>query len=404
MDGLFSEKRGAEDMKKRNIDWRFYVALSYPIVAVVLIIVLLYNYYYLDVSYQVECLNSEKKNIDSEESYIFFNERNVYLYNFETEETELIYDGFHTGRILSVSIYGDYLYFSDMFGPELHRYNYRTNEDEKLVWSKDDIVKMDICNGYLVYRTWGEDCFLYPVTGDTEEDPISAESIFGERGDKTNQDIQTITYEGMDFVGYFEADTGRTRLIGIRNHENGKEIAPPRKVVLALKDGRYLAIWGREFGGEVNCYAEYEGDEEWYDITCLYNKDFGKEPVFYEKYMTQEGNEVICLLQKSDSEYGSWLQRHSRGDLLFKWNTETGESSILYETSNRRTRIIGYKNGNIYLLYNNQVSVQPVDGGKREKLFRIPMWKRVYSFDWQGDYLIVTGADGKVFKAYKITD
>lgn len=246
---------------KRNIDWRFYVALSYPVVAVVLTIGLLYNYYFLDVSYQVECLNSEKKNIDSEESYAFFSESNVYLYNFETEETELICDGFHTGRILSISIYGDYLFFSDEFSPKLHRYNYRTNEDEKLV-CKDDIVKMDICNGYLVCRTLDKDCLLYPVTGNTEEEPISAESIFEERGDKTNQDIQTITYDGMDFVGYFEADTGRARLIGIRNHENGKELAPPEKVFLALKDGRYLAIWGREFGGEVNCYAKYEDNEE----------------------------------------------------------------------------------------------------------------------------------------------
>lgn len=392
-------------MKKRNIDRGFLVALSYPIVVVALIIGLLYNYYYLNVSYWLECLNSEKKNIDSEESYIFFDARNVYLYNFETEETELIYDGFydgrHTGRILSVSTYGDYLYFSDYWGSELHRYNYRTNEDEELVCN-DYIVKMDICNGYLVCRTEDEDCFLYPVTGNAEEEPISAESIFEERGDKTNQDIQTITYDGMDFVGYFEADTGRTHFIGIRNHENGKELAPQEKEVLALKDGRYLAIWGRKYD-EVHCYARYKDNGERCDITCLYNKDFGIEPVFYEKYMIQEGNEVICLLQKSE-EYWTTLQKHSRGDILFKWNTETGESSILYETSNRRTRIIGYKNGNIYLLHNRQVSVQPVDGGKGEKLFRIPMGKRVYSFDWQGDYLIVTGADGKVLKAYKITD
>ena len=97
-------------------------------------------------------------------------------------------------------------------------------------------------------------------------------------------------------------------------------------------------------------------------------------------------------------------QKYSLGDILFKWNIETGESSILYETSNRSTRIIGYKNGNIYLLHNNRVSVQSVDGGKREKLFRIPMGKEIYYFDWQGDYLIVTGADGEVLKAYKVED
>lgn len=89
---------------------------------------------------------------------------------------------------------------------------------------------------------------------------------------------------------------------------------------------------------------------------------------------------------------------------MFKWNIKTGESSVLYETSNRNTRIIGYKNGNIYLLHNYWISVQSTDGVKREKLYKIPRGKEVYYFDWQGDYLIVTDMYRKneVLAAYKI--
>ena len=390
-----------ESMKKRNIDWRFFVALSYPVVAVVLIIGLLYKYYYLDISYRIVCLNSEKNTVDSEEIYFFADERYIYQYNFETEETKLIYEAhIEEMPIRSVSVYGDYLYFEDD-NERVHRYNYRTNEDEMLLKYEDYIVEMDICNGYLIYRTGSGHCFLYSVTGNTEE-PISVESIFEGKADKTNSDIQIITYEGMDIYGYFEADTGE-RIIGIRNHENGKELVPPEKD-FTLRDGRCLRMWGRKSGRKLTCYARYEDDDEWYEITCLDDKNLGTEPEFYEKYMTQEGNEVICLLQKNTSKYGRMRQKYSLGDILFKWNIETGESSILYETSNRSTRIIGYKNGNIYLLHNNRVSVQSVDGGKREKLFRIPMGKEIYYFDWQGDYLIVTGADGKVLKAYKVED
>ena len=365
--------------------------------AFVLIIGLLYKYYYLDISYRVVCLNSEKNTVDSEEIYFFSDERYIYQYNFETEETKLIYEGhLEEMPIRSVSVYGDYLYFVDD-SETAHRYNYRTNEDEMLLKSENYIVGMDICNGYLIYRTGSGHCFLYSVTGNTEE-PISVESIFEGKADKTNSDIQIITYEGMDIYGYFEADTGE-QIIGIRNHENGKELVPPEKD-FTLRDGRRLRMWGRKS----TCYARYEDDPEWYEITCLDDKNLGTDPEFYEKYMTQEGDEVICLLQKNTSKYGRMWQKYSLGDILFKWNIETGESSILYETSNRSTRIIGYKNGNIYLLHNNRVSVQSVDGGKRKKLFKIPKGREIYYFDWQGDYLIVTGADGEVLKAYEVED
>lgn len=253
--------------------------------------------------------------------------------------------------------------------------------------------------------------FFYPATAPVGEEPIDLASIFEREGDKTNPDLQIVTYEGMDIVGHFDCTTGEVKGITcVKEHETGKALIPADFV---LNDGRRLEFgsigWSEEipkyYAHIYEDYVHIYEDNDKYEITCLYGKNIDKYSGFYERYMIQEGDEIICLLQISNNYSGEvWWQTNSGGDILFKWNVKTGESSILYETSNKNTRIIGYKDGKIYLLHNYWVSVQSVDTGKREKLFKIPKRKEVYCFDWQGDYLIVTDIYGEaeVLKAYKI--
>lgn len=310
---------GVRGMKKRNIDWRFLFALSYPVVAMVVIIILLAKYYMYKqdaIAYRVVCLNSEQNNVTDEESYFFDDKNNIYRYDFETEETELIYESALDKNLWSVNrrmftIYQDYLFFvneNNGNGPELHRYNYKTKDDEVLLGKDyvDGIDAMDICNGYLIYRIRRENYFLYPAVDIAGKEPIDIANIFNEKGDITNPDIQTIAYEGMDIVGYFDSTAEEKLCIrGIREHESGNELLPSKTRFL-LKDGRnMLFLTGYKAEGGRAYYArcfDSNGDED-YEVTCLYKKDLGVYPEFWTEYIMQEGDEIICLLQINRSEW-----------------------------------------------------------------------------------------------------
>ena len=93
-------------------------------------------------------------------------------------------------------------------------------------------------------------------------------------------------------------------------------------------------------------------------------------------------------------------QEQLRYDVLFKLDPETGESSILYKARNNRTRVIGYQDGVIYLLKNFRIYTQDVENGKRELFLKLPR-DNSYTFDWQGDHLIVIRGY-EIFGAYKV--
>ena len=165
--------------------------------------------------------------------------------------------------------------------------------------------------------------------------------------------------------------------------------------------------------GSGSMHTSIGSDSEKNEVTCLdaiWPYNIGPFAAVPSRSMIQDGDEIICLLRSGwdyIDEYTNKWDITMYGDVLFKWNMKTGESSILYVSSNEDdayTRVIGYKDGNIYLLHNRCVSVRSVDGENQKRLFRIPNRKEIRSFDWQGDYLIVTGADGEVLKAYKVED
>lgn len=452
-------------MKKKSIDRGFIISLMY-IVGVILLMtgfigfrVERYTEYENSQDYQVSGLNSDKNIVIDEEAYFYGYDNAIYRYDFKTGKTKRLcefdfpwngsdIDPVTNGRFEFV-IYEDYVFCvenntsesAEHLKPKMHRYNYRTGEDEVLLEDMPAILEIDICNGYLVYRTYKEsNYYLYPATGSAGEEPIAVESIFEERGDKTNSDIQIVTYEGIDFVGCFDSVTGEADIISVREQGRGKEVLPRYQTFLLLDDGRPIAFEKGFEDGDLKCYMlyldghddlekyeisrigdwvlgsplygidDYHDDLEKYEITC-FNEDnvglVGLSYVVFGRHMIQEGDEIICLLQRADV-YGDGNGGRKRivyGDTLFKWNMKTGESSILYQSSKEEaeyTRVIGYKAGEIYLLHDRWVSVLSVDGENQKRLFKIPRRKEIHSFNWQGDHLIVTGANGEVLKAYKI--
>ncbi len=419
---------------KKNIDKGFIVSLMYIAGAVLLIIGVIKIQNVKDIefknvqNYQVVRLNSDKNSVKDEESYFFWYDDVIYRYDFETGKTEWLCESYNNKFV----IYEDYVFCVEKSTPEnseykVKRYNYHTGEDEILLENMPGIDGINVCNGYLVYEIYGgSNYYLYPATGNAGEEPIAVQSIFKERGDKTDLDIQTVTYEGIDIVGRFGNEAGEVEYISLRDASSGMELLP-RRAVLLLDDGRL--IWFNIFGDEmlyVDNHDDLEecefltlrgigsisigSDSERYEVECLKftGTSLGHNGAVFSRNMIQDGDEIICLLRSADTVYNEYTNETRvtvKGDVLFKWNMKTGESSILYASSddaNAYTRVIGYKDGDIYLLHDRWVLVQSVDGENQERLFRIPRTSEIYAFDWQGDYLIVTGTDGKVLKAYKI--
>lgn len=384
-------------------------------------------YYYVDsrrsLGFRVVCLNSDKKIYTDEESYFYADPDSgeIYRYDLNTQETELVYPGIDTSdeKILrpyleDFAVYQDWIYF--VWGKALCKYNYRTGEEIFLKRS-DGTFSIDISGQYLFYydtvlNNMTDDpnlisIYMCPIDGDIEKDSVNINAVFAREAEKDSGD-QTITYEGFDIIGQTSSyeNSDYVFIYGIREHDSGKRILSEiRDRSFMLDDGAF--IWFSLY--RKPCY-EYETvqDAEEQEITCLQDaadwQEY-KDTRFYEKYMIQEGNEIICLLQVTDSSTGEAIwQKYSKKDILFKLNPEMGESSIIYETENNETRIIGYQDGKVYLLRNFKVYAQSIDDGEEEKLFSLPTTREIYYFDWYQDYLIVTDLYRKneVVEVYKI--
>lgn len=146
----------------------------------------------------------------------------------------------------------------------------------------------------------------------------------------------------------------------------------------------YSGFWYRELGST-----------EKKKIDCLNGSEY-EDSLIYEEKLTVENGEIVGLIPVVKNERCNPYtptQLDLRYDILFRLNPETGESSIIYKPKNRRTRIIGYKDGIIYLMKRYKVYSQPI--GKREErslLYELPE-SIGFKFDWQGDHLLIFNDD-----------
>ena len=123
----------------------------------------------------------------------------------------------------------------------------------------------------------------------------------------------------------------------------------------------------------------------------------------------EDENTVIGLISVSSSPQISrdMDQEYVKKDQLFSLNLETGESGILYDTENNGTRIIGYRDGTIYLFDSTYtVYEQRLDSGEQQELGTVPKADEIV-FDWQDEYLIIrsknhAGSDTYEVKVIKI--
>ena len=130
--------------------------------------------------------------------------------------------------------------------------------------------------------------------------------------------------------------------------------------------------------------------------------------------MTWEDGKIIGLLTVSkDSNNSIRLKQYEvRNDLLFEIKLETDTSRIIYSTENNKTRIIGYRDGIVYLLKDDVIYQEELDGGEQLELLDLrESGLSLYAedgkhlditFDWQGDNLIIRHRNGSAIMSISV--
>lgn len=170
--------------------------------------------------------------------------------------------------------------------------------------------------------------------------------------------------------------------------------------VYLTKAGDYF-YYQKGFGAgkhEIECLSEYRYcySEIWFDNVAV------------------EGKKLIGILSVSkDSKTGYNLyQEEIEEDVLFEVDLQNNSSRIIYNTGNNKTRIIGYREGMIYLLKDGVIYEEEIKKETREELLDLreedfyradTAYRRTFNFYWQGDSLIIWTYSGGEIKVKSIT-
>lgn len=300
----------------------------------------------------------------------------VWKYNRATESCELFFETAR-GSCDRIYVYKDLLIYGNMYG-------------------------LDVC--------------VCPIEGSPETDTVSLKKLFEEQNLQGQQaqkksfqvrresyQVQEISYRGLRILFYGKDSSESYRIFGILEENGGN------------------AIWDTSLGGsrdgvfwtegewivftkdpEGYFYYQREGETEMNTIHCLDELQYEYSAV-NPNCVVREGECVVGAISVSRDQFISYFldQDDIQNDLLFEINLETGTSRIIYETDSAQTRIIGYKNGRVYLLEDDVIYRGWTDKTEREKVYDLQEdgWKAYHgsgrhknvSFRWQGDNLIIQG-------------
>ena len=367
-------------------------------------------------TYTILRLSPESNIRGAEEDYFYrYGEYGKELrYFFETgETTEYLLERPEGKYIESETVVGEWIYYT-LSDETVRRFDCGKMADEE-VFSRVDILKMygreDTTDYAWASITRSERCLLLmlrehlkdyiyicPVDGDLKTDCVEVNDLFPEE-DNTAME-QAIIYQGLRIKRHYDAEKKRYEIDELVEMESGRAlftlgqrcaIRAGEKVVL-LKCDRDVR----------NCPYWVEGDPEEHGIDCLNEDEYVYSMIRQDKLTTENGEIIglVHVVKNFRCHSFNPPQKQLKYDVLFRLDPETGKSSILYKARNNRTRVIGYQDGVLYLLKNFRIYTQDVENGKRELFLKLPK-DNSYTFDWQGDYLIVIRGY-EIFGAYEV--
>lgn len=355
--------------------------------------------------YMVMRLNAESNPNSSETDYFYYASRTIYRYSFETGEITVYHTEVPKGEYIigDLTVAGDCIYYVSSLHT-VRRLNPGTQEDEEVlsvedmlrICDKNESITHVVLKGYeecliLMLQAGEKNYYISPVNRNMKTDCIDVNTLF-QTENQTGEE-EEIVYQGICIERYYDVSVKDYKITEIREEESGYTFFGPSEGTEIRADDRMVSLWYKS--GGAGYFYSVEGELEEHKIDCLEKYSTLTTRIQRNKLMVEDG-EIIGLLHVArnvrcdpyDPE-----QKDLKYDVLFKLNPETGESCILYNTGNKRTRIIGYRDGTVYLLQNHKVYAQTIDGGNKTLLLRLPNY-RYYGFDWQGDYLIVQYKSG----------
>lgn len=329
-----------------------------------------------------ECMRSDEaiQAYDVSDKYIFFSTRDTINDSYKMWKYDKIAGSYdmilETGsqRIEMIATYGDWILYGDI---------------------------------------WGINLYVCPIEGNIETDSISLRSLLEEENKQKLQiqegfyQVREIHYQGWKVSFYkMDREEAEYRILGIVE-EDSKEVIWSAGF---LYDNSDLAFWGK---GEWIIFTKYArksfyyqraGETEQHRIECLDDPKY--ENTGIDPYcLTMEGNCVFGLMSVHRTPRGlfAYDQADIENDMLFELNLETNASKIIYETDSAQTRIIGYKNGLVYLLEDDVIYMGWIDRPEREKIYDLQEegWELYdaegqhvnMDFHWRGDNLIIRSGD-----------
>ncbi len=362
--------------------------------------------------YTVLRLSPESNPRGSEEDYLLRYRNTILRYSFETgEETKYDIEVPEGKRIENGGVFvGDQIYYA-LTDHTVRRFDCSTQTDEEI------FSEMEICSmcgwdhfpeGAYIYITRSErdlllkvndNIFICPIEGDLKTDCAEVNTLFPKE-DRTGRE-QVVLYRGMGIRRHYDAEKEKYQMTDFWEEGNGRMIFTYGDRYTIKAGGKRVILKHKR--GLCDYSYQVEGDSEEHEIKYL-NVPVCEYAYIQGNKLTIDNGEIIGLLHVPENLRCNSLnpaQDELKYDVLFRLNPKTGESSILYQAKNNRTRIIGYQDGLIYLLKDSKIYTRTAGSGEEKMLFELSEEDVNYMFDWQGDYLIVI-CQNSIFGAYKV--
>lgn len=391
---------------------KFIIILSI-VMSICIVLFYLFVFYMMGVfeekgGYRVEHVNSDVNPCKDEERFFYlYDIRTLRSYSFEDgtiqEHISLSVDNewIYNYTVWEEDIYYVIVYYMAGKGRsneyELRKLNYETGEETVLV-TREDMLRLNggetirpyvqIYGGYILLKLSTRYVYMCPIDGDILTDSFDVNTLFPE--EDQSGEIQQAVYDGIQVERYF--DDGRYIIVGTRSQEGQEIWVDYYKDRSAYVEGQRVQFRRERYSGSLQ--YSLDGQRTWQPVTCLQEKIYEMSDI-YEEYLTVEDGKIIGLLcvSKHPLESFNISASETRKDILFELDIETGESRILYDTRNNKTKIIGYREGAMYLVKAGKVYSQQLDGSERMALFNLPKDSK-YSIDWQAGYMIVKAWNG----------
>ncbi len=358
-------------------------------------------------------INSDSNLSEDEAEYYYELGDYIYQYSLEKSEEEMKKFLFTDEHLRNFAVGKDKIYYvverkeGDDWKYVIKQFDYATGrqetflsvkeieqlykgngmEDDKITW-----VGVEICGDELLIQIndhHSMQIYICQIENEKELKFINVNDLFPK--ENTSGTTEECIYKSVIIERRYDTEREQYTIDWVRDKESGRNI-------FINDDGAYIRVNGSDimiWKGYSGFWYRELGSTEKKKIDCLNGSEY-EDSLIYEKKLTVENGEIIGLIPvvkdfRCDSDIP--VQVDLRYDILFRLNPETGESSIIYRTKNRRTRIIGYKDGIIYLMKRYKIYSQPI--GKREErslLYELPE-SIGFKFDWQGDHLLIFNDD-----------